>query len=177
MKKTMLCVLAATIAGVSPAGASLPTDVQVPFAAYREARGLVVRESEARPAALAVDGAVDVYYEHGGLRVAFTPADAPVLRTDVLERIDGRHTTPLLGGAVDTDLDLSGAYQAELRDASGTPVGWLRVSVAPFDVPRRVYEGRVPGTISTRMLTTALTRLDAEIDAIEARATDVHLGS
>ena len=68
-------------------------------------------------------------------------------------------------------------YRAELRDTGGAPVGWLRVTVSPFDVAPRVYDGSVPASVSPQMLTAALARLDAEVDWIEAHAADVNLGN
>jgi len=171
-----LCALAIVAAGASPVSA-VALDSQVPFAAYRDGRGLVVAEGGARGTAVADDGTVEVYREHGAIHFAFKPANAAALRTGAFERIDGRRAAPVLGEAVETDLDLRGVYRAELRDANGASVGWLRVSVSPFDVPPRVYEGRVPATLSPRMIRTALAHLDAEIDTIEARATEVDLGN
>jgi hypothetical protein len=181
MKKTAitlkaLCALAIITAGAAPAHA-VPLDPQVPFAAYRDGRGLVVEEGGGRGTSMADDGTVEVYREHGAIRFAFKPANASALHSDAFARIDGRRAAPVLGQAVETDLDLRGVYRAELRDASGASVGWLRVSVSPFDVPPRVYEGRVPVTLSPHMIRVALDHLDAEIDTIEARATDVDLGN
>jgi len=172
-----LCVLAVTVASVSPAGAAPHVDSPVPFAAYRDHRGLVVQEGGNRAAA-GDEGGVDVYWDHGAIRFAFRPADASsAFRTDVFARIDGRRTAPVLGPAVVTNLDVRGVYRAELRDANGAAVGWLRVSVSSFDVPPRVYDGAVPATVGPQMISAALARLDAEIDWIEAHATDVYLGN
>ena len=168
--------LAIVVAGAAPAWA-VAVDSQVPFAAYRDGRGLVVKEGDGRGTSGADDGTVEVYRDHGAIRFAFKPVNASAFRTDAFERIDGRHAAPVLGQAVETDLDVRGVYRAELRDASGASVGWLRVSVSPFDLPPRVYEGRVPATLGPRMIRTALAHLDAEIDTIEARATDVDLGN
>jgi len=173
--QTAACVLAATVVSLSPARAAQEGASQVPFAAYRDGRGLVVQQGGDRPPVTAADGTVDAYWEHGTIRFAFTPAAAAALRTDAFARVDGRRAAPLLGEAVVTDLDVRGVYRADIRDASGTPVGWLRVSVSPFDMPPRVYDGRIPATLTHQMIRTALARLDAEIDAIEARAADVHL--
>jgi hypothetical protein len=170
-----LCALTIVTTGATTAQA-VALDAQVPFAAYRDGRGLVVKEGDGRGTSVA-DGTVEVHHEHGAIRFAFRPANAGVLHTDAFERIDGRRAAPVLGQAVETDLDLRGVYRAEVRDAAGASVGWLRVSVSPFDVPPRVYEGRVPATLSPRMIRTALAHLDAEIDTIEARATDVDLGN
>ncbi len=183
MKKTAitlaargLCALGIMKAGVTTAQGA-PLDSQVPVMAYSDGRGLVTAEGGARGTAAEDDDAVEVYREHGGIRFAFTPANAAALHTDAFTRIDGRRAAPVLGQAVTTNLDVRGVYRAELRDASGASFGWLRVSVSPFDDPERVYEGRVPATLSPRMVRTALAHLDAELDMIEARTTDVDLGN
>ena len=54
-------------------------------------------------------------------------------------------------------------------------VGWLRVSLSPFDGPPRVYDGSVPAILSPQMITAALARLD--FDWIEAHTADVNIGN
>ena len=183
LQRAALVFLAATVVNLSPATAA-QLDSQVTFTAYRDHRGLMIRDGGDWPSRTTGQGAVDAYWEHGAIRLAFKSADASVFRTDVFERIDGRHTTPVLGPPVETNLDVRGVYRAELRDASGAPVGWLRVSVSPFDGPSRVYDGSVPAILSPQVITAALARLaaevdwlDAEVDWIEARAADVNLGN
>ena len=177
LQQAVLVCLTATVVNVSPATAAQQLDSQVTFTAYRDHRGLMIQDDGEWPSSTTGQGAVDAYWEHGAIRLAFKSADASVFRTDVFERIDGRRTTPLLGLRAETNLDVRGVYQAQLRDTSGAPVGWLRVSVSPFDGPPRVYNGSVPAILSPQMITAALARLDAEVDWIEAHATDVNLGN
>jgi len=177
LQQAVLVCLTATVVNVSPATAAQQLDSQVTFTAYRDHRGLMIQDGGDWPSSTTGQGAVDAYWEHGAIRLAFKSADASVFRTDVFERIDGRRTTPVLGLRAETNLDVQGVYQAQLRDTSGAPVGWLRVSVSPFDGPPRVYNGSVPGILSPQMITAALARLDAEVDWIEAHAADVNLGN
>jgi len=172
----VLGLVAAAALGSSAAAAIQP-DTQVRFAAFRGSDGLVLRDVGGWPAGAGGDGAVAVSWDDGALRLTFTPAGRAPVRSDVFARIDGRRTALVLGPAVETTLDVRGVYRAELRDAQGTPVGWLRVSVSPFDAPPRVYEGSVPSTVGPLMVTAALAHLDREIDWIEAHAADVNLGS
>jgi hypothetical protein len=177
LQSAVLVFLAATVVNVSPATAAQQLDSQVTFKAYRDHRGLMIQDGGDWPSSTTGQGAVDAYWEHGAIRLAFKSADASAFRTDVFERIDGRRTTPVLGPRAETNLDVRGVYRAELRDTSGVPVGWLRVSVSPFDVPPRVYDGSVPTILGPQMITAALARLDAEVDWIEAHAPDVNLGN
>jgi len=170
-------VLAAMTVNVSPASAAQDVDSQVTFTAYRDHRGLVIQDGGSWPSGATGQGAVYAYWERGAIRLAFMPADASGFSTDVFERLDGSRTTAVLGPAAETNLDVWGVYRADLRDATGAPVGWLRVSVSPFDVAPRVYDGNVPATLGPQMITAALARLDAEIDGIEAHAHDVYLGN
>jgi hypothetical protein len=177
LQQAVLVFLTATVVNLSPATAAQQLDSQVTFTAYRDHRGLMIQDGGDWPSSTTGQGAVDAYWEHGAIRLAFKSADASVFRTDVFERIDGRHTTPVLGPPAETNLDVRGVYRAELRDTSGAPVGWLRVSVSPFDEPPRVYNGSVPAILSPQMITAALARLDAEVDWIEAHAADVNIGN
>lgn len=170
-------VLAAMAVNVSPASAAQHLDSQVAFTAYRDHRGLVIQEGGDWPSGTTGQGAVNAYWERGAIRLAFTPADASGFSTDVFERIDGSRTTAVLGPPAETNLDVRGVYRAELRDATGAPVGWLRVSVSPFDVTPRRYDGNVPATLGPQMITAALARLDAEIDWIEGHTQNVYLGN
>jgi hypothetical protein len=173
----VLSLLTAMVVNQSPAGAAQQVDSQATFTAYRDHGSLVIRDGGSWPSHTTGQGVVDAYWEHGAIRLAFRPAVASGFSTDVFERIDGRRVAAVLGSPVETNLDVRGVYRAELRDMSGAPVGWLRVRVSPFDAPPRVYDGSVPATLSPQMITTALARLDAEIDRIEAHAPDVYVGN
>ena len=177
LQQAVLVFLTATVVNLSPATAAQQLDSQVTFTAYRDHRGLMIQDGGDWPSSTTGRGDVDAYWEHGAIRLAFKSADASVFRTDVFERIDGRRTTPVLGPPAETNLDVRGVYRAELRDTSGALVGWLRVSVSPFDGPPRVYDGSVPAIVSPQMITAALARLDAEVDWIEAHAADVNIGN
>ena len=167
--------LAAMVVNVSPAGAA--QDSQVTFTAYRDHRGLVIQDSGDWPSGTTGQGAVNTYWERGTIRLAFTPADASGLSTGVFTRIDGRVAPAALGLPAETVLDVHGVYRADLRDATGTTVGWLRAQVSASGVAPRIYDGSVPATLSPQLLAAALARLDAEIDGIEARAVNVYLGN
>jgi hypothetical protein len=177
MQRAALVFLAATLVNGSPAGAAQQADSQVTFTAYRNGNSLEIQDGGNWPSDTNGQGIVDAYWERGAIRLAFKPADATGFRTDVFARIDGRQTAPVLGPRAVTSLDLLGVYRAQLRDAAGAPVGWLRVSVSEFGPAARVYDGSVPATLAPQMISTALARLDREIDWIEAHAQDVHLGN
>jgi len=172
-----LGMMAAAVVTASAAIAAPHIDAPVPFAGYRDHGGVVVQEDGNRSENPG-EGAVEAYQDHGAIRLVFRPDSASSdFRTDVFARVDGRPAAPVLGPPVATNLDVRGVYRAELRDASGAPVGWLRVSVSPFDVHPRVYDGAVPAAVGPQLVTAALERLDAELDWIEAHATDVYLGN
>jgi hypothetical protein len=177
LQRAVVGGLMATVVSLSPATAAQQLDSQVTFTVHRDARGLMSQDGGDRRSSTTGQGAVDAYWEHGAIRLAFKSADGSVVRSDVFERIDGRRTTPVLGPPAETNLDVRGVYRAELRDTGGVSVGWLRVTVSPFDVAPRVYDGSVPASVSAQMLTAALARLDAEVDWIEAHAADVNLGN
>jgi hypothetical protein len=170
-------VLAALVVNVSPASAAQQPASQVTFTAYRDHRGLVIQDGGDWPSGSTGQGAVNAYWERGAIRLALTPVDVSGFSSDVFERIDGNRTTAVLGPPAETNLDVRGVYRAELRDATGASVGWLRVSVSPFDVAPRVYDGNVPATITPQVISAALARLDAELDGIEAHAQNVYLGN
>jgi hypothetical protein len=171
-----LCALATTMVRTTAASGAIQPVPQIAFAAHRD--GIRIVHDDGTPSAVQVRAAdVQESFEHGAIRFTFATTDASALRTDVFTRVDGRRTTPVLGQGVGSELDLPGTYRADLRDASGTSVGWLRVQVSPFETPARVYDGRVPATVSEVSVDAALARLDADIDSIEAHATDVHIGS
>jgi len=171
------CLLAASVAGSASAAVESRADARMLFSAHRSGNGLVVEGNADRLAPATRPGIVDVAWDGGAIRFTFRSTDGRVFTTDALERIDGRRSTPVLGRAVATELDVPGIYRAEVRDGSGTSVGWLRVSVSSSDVPSRRYDGDVPVALTPEMIRAALARLDADIDWIEAHATDVHVGT
>ena len=73
-------------------------------------------------------------------------------------------------------LDVRGTYRAELRDAQGTPSGWLRVRVSPSRAARNIYDGAVPAVLNGPLATAAAAVLDGEVNYIEDHAVNVYFG-
>jgi len=177
LQRAAAVFLTATVVNLSPASAAQQPASQVTFTAYRDHRGLMIQDGAHWPSDTTGPGTVAAYPEHGAIRLVFTPADGSALSTGVFERVDGSVAPTALGLPAETVLDVRGVYRADLHDATGATVGWLRVRVSPFDVAPRIYDGNVPATLSPQSLTTAFAQLDAEIDRIEAHAQDVYFGN
>lgn len=177
LQRAAVVFLTATVVNLSTASAAQQAASQVDFTAYRDHRGIMIQDGGHWPAAPTGPATVEAYPEHGAIRLTFKPADGSALSTGMFERIDGSVAPAALGLPAETVLDVRGVYRADLHDATGATVGWLRVRVSPFDVAPRIYDGNVPATLSPQSLTTALAQLDAEIDRIEAHAQDVYLGN
>ena len=76
-----------------------------------------------------------------------------------------------------TVLDVRGIYLAELRDDTGAPAGWLRVSISPYLAAPRIYDGVLPAAIQEPLAIAAAELIDADVDYIEGRAVNPYLGN
>jgi hypothetical protein len=122
-------------------------------------------------------GEVDAAWKDGAIHLTFLPAGGPVLQSSTFDRIDGRVVTAALSSQARTVLDVRGVYRAEVRDAQGNPVGWMRARISPHQTATRIYDGVLPASLNGPLTTAAFALLDAEVDYIEDHALDVYLGS
>ncbi|HVN85294.1 MAG TPA: hypothetical protein VMW17_10655 [Candidatus Binatia bacterium] len=142
---------------------------------FPRAGKMVVRQSADPTSALI--GEVDATWNRGAIQLAFKPADGSVYQTAEFDRIDGRVVTAALSSNVQTNLDVRGVYRADVHNASGAPVGWLRVQISPYQAASRIYDGDVPPPLNGPLATAAVAMIDADVDYIEDHASNVYLGN
>jgi hypothetical protein len=119
-------------------------------------------------------GEIRPSWDDGAIRLALVPRDGPALTTDTFAR-EGRGVGPgRLSRNARLDIDLRGTYRATLRDASGAPVGWLRVRTTRSGPVAAAYEGVLPADYGAELAAAAAVALDAEIAWIERQTIDVH---
>jgi hypothetical protein len=146
-------------------------------ALWFEDRDHVVVRKAADPNARVI-GEVEEGSQHGAIRLTFNPAEGPGYRTGRFHRVDMfARESGLLGPQVATNLDLRGVYQAQVRDARGKAIGWLRVSIETDRRTPRIYNGVLPEEIDGSLAAAAVELINAEVDDIEHRAVDVHRGN
>ena len=119
-------------------------------------------------------GTVHPTWENQSIRLHITPGQGEPLDSDVFTRTDGGGGTLALGRTAQTILDVRGRYQAALRDASGTEVGWLRLRIGPYEQAARIYEAALPAGVDDRLGVAAVLSLAQEIDWIEAHTMNVY---
>jgi hypothetical protein len=120
-------------------------------------------------------GQVDAELDEGAIRFMLQPGPGEVLRTTIFHRLGGGEGRALRR-SVKSNLEIRGEYRADLQDASGALVGWLRVRVGKYQAYTRIYDGVVPRSVDGPLVAAAAQMLDAEIDHIEASvANDVYL--
>ena len=119
-------------------------------------------------------GTVHPTWENQAIRLHIAPGQGEPLDSDVFTRTDGGGGTLALGRTAQTILDVRGRYQAALRDASGTEVGWLRLRIGPYEQAARIYEAALPAGVDDRLGVAAVLSLAQEIDWIEAHTINVY---
>ena len=124
-----------------------------------------------------VIGRVEAHWNKGAINLTLKPIEGPELHTGVFERTDGPSLPAVLGSQATTVLDVRGMYQADLRDATGAPAGWLRVRISPYMAAQRVYDGVLPPTVAEPLATAAFALVDSDVDYIEDHAINVYLGN
>lgn len=124
-----------------------------------------------------VIGRVEAHWNERAISLTLKPVDGPELRSGVFERTDGPSLPAVLSAQANTVLDVRGMYQADLRDASGAPAGWLRVRISPYMAASRIYDGVLPPSVQEPLATAAVALVDADVDYIENHSLDVYMGN
>ena len=119
-------------------------------------------------------GMVHPTWENEAIRLHIAPGQGDPLDSDVFTRTDVGGGTLALDRTARTILDVRGRYQAALRDAAGTEVGWLRLRIGPYEQAARIYEAALPPGVDDRLGVAAVLSLAQEIDWIEAHAINVY---
>ena len=122
-------------------------------------------------------GQVEAVWTDGAIHLTLEPANGAKLQTGAFNRIDGRVATAALSSQARTVLDLRGIYRAQLRDANGETVGWLRAQLSPHRASPRIYDGRLPESVNGPLTTAAVALLDYDVDYLEDHAVDVYQGN
>jgi len=140
---------------------------------YPEGSQATVRSADGATGRLL--GHVEAQWDAGAIRFLLRPSTGDAIRTSVFHRL-GTTTEPPLHRYAKTVFDLHGDYRADLQDASGTTVGWMRVQVGRYQAYTRIYDGVIPPSVDGALVAAAAQMLDSEIDHIEANAsTNVYL--
>src|SRR5262249_24613586 len=125
----------------------------------------------------ALEGSVTPMWDDGAVRLALRRNAEPPLRTDVFARTATGSGPPRLTRGAQTVLDVRGTYRADVRDAGGAAVGWVRVRISPYQAAPRIYDGVLPRTIGEDLVAATAAALDSEVDWIEDHALDVYRGT
>lgn len=136
---------------------------------------LTVRRSTDAGAPLV--GRVQATWENGLLRLVLKTADGETYATSRFRRMDAQRQPKALGEEDESLLDVDGSYQAVFRDASGRPVGWLRVRIDPSRQFVHVYYGEVPRSLDPTLVTAAAALLDADVNDLEEHAANPYIGN
>jgi len=136
---------------------------------------MIVRQSS--DAGSPLIGEVDASWPHGAIRLTVKPASGARFETGAFDRIDGRIVTAALSSQAQNILDVRGTYRAEVHDATGAPVGWLRAAISPHQAAAHIYDGVLPPELNGPLATAAVALLDAEVNSIEDHAFNVYLGN
>jgi hypothetical protein len=122
-------------------------------------------------------GTVTPSWEDGAVRLTIQPADGAAFRTDPFLRQETGGGTDRLTRVAETVIDVRGSYEAQLRDAGGRALGWLRVRIGPYLPAPRIYEAVTPPPLPPELAVAAAAALDAEVDWIEDHALNVYRGT
>ena len=120
---------------------------------------------------------VEPSWKDGAVRFALRTAGGPSLSTDVFSRVGAGLGPSVLSRRAQTILDVRGTYRADVRDATGHPVGWLRVRISPYQAAPRIYDGVLPGDVDLGLAAATGAALGSELDWIEAHVLDVYRGN
>src|SRR5262249_29881131 len=132
----------------------------------------------ARAGLLASDrplGQVRPTWDDNAIRLHLEPPGGEPIVSDVFARTEGGGGPPALTRDAQTILDLSGRYQAALRDATRAEVGWMKVRIGPYEPAPRIYEAKLPQGVSEELAVAAVLSLASEIDWIEGHTQNVYL--
>jgi len=122
-------------------------------------------------------GDVTKSWDDGAVRLALRSSDGPALRSDALRRTQSTGGPDVLSRNAQTVIDVRGSYEAPVREANGTAVGWVRVRIGPYQPAARIYEASLPATVSPALAAAVAVALDGEIDWIEAQSLNVYKGT
>jgi hypothetical protein len=142
---------------------------------FKDPDHITVRQS-ADPTAPVV-GRVEGTWDNGALRLTLQPADGPAYTLGRFHRIDYTSRPALLGStSTSTILGVRGLYRAELRDAHGNTVGWLRLRITSPEGGTHIYDGSLPASLDGPLATAAVELVDADVDRLERDVIDVYQG-
>jgi hypothetical protein len=134
--------------------------------------GATVRASADGPVVAQVHSA----WEANVIRLTLDAGTAGTFTTTEFVR-EGSATGPrALSRAAQTVLEVRGEFRAELRDAAGSPAGWLRARITPYQEAARIYDGVLPAAVDDALAAAAALVLDAEVTWIENHSIDVYRG-
>jgi hypothetical protein len=119
-------------------------------------------------------GDVRPSWDDNAIRLHLALPDGQPIASDVFSRADGGGGTSVLTRDAQTILDVRGRYQADLRDATGATVGWLRLRIGPYEPAARIYEAKLPAGVSDDLAVAAVLSLASEIDWIEGHTQNVY---
>jgi hypothetical protein len=118
-------------------------------------------------------GSVAPLWKDNAVRFRLQAAGGEVFETETFQRTSPGGISVLRRG-LDTVLELRGTFRADVRDARGEPVGWLRVRIGPYEEAARMYDAHLPPALSPVVVACAVMALDSEVDWIEDHALDVY---
>jgi len=114
-------------------------------------------------------GEVLVSWADGAARLTLWVRDGSTLQTDTFGREDPR-AAPALLSRERAPSGVDGTYRALVRDAGGTPVGWMRARIPRDPHEVRAYDAAFPARVDDGLAAAASVALDAEIGWIEEHA-------
>ncbi len=122
-------------------------------------------------------GRVRPSWEDGAIRLTLEAPGSEALRTDRFARQRAGTGPPTLTRAAESVIDVRGIYEAPVRDAKGSSVGWLRVRLGPYQAAPRIYQASLPSGTAPTLAAATAAALNAEVDWIENHTLDVYRGT